>query len=206
MLYKVFTNYELNKKEITHQRIIEKAAELFNSRGYASTSITDIMKATGLQKGGIYSHFKNKEELELAAFSYLLKKIFESFDTSLFNNKTTAEKLFIWIDYRESLNNTLLKGGCPLFNAGSESYGYNQELNIHVKKSIERWKRSIIEILKEGIAKKDVKPGLDPEEFALHFITVLEGAAFLALVYSDGKYKSKAIERLKQAIKKEVAK
>jgi TetR/AcrR family transcriptional regulator, transcriptional repressor for nem operon len=195
---------ELSKREITHQRIIEKAAELFNTKGYASTSITDIMEASDLQKGGIYSHFKNKEELELSAFDYLLNRTFELFDSSIINNKTTAEKLFIWIDYRESLNDTLLKGGCPLFNAGNEAFGYNQELNKHVKNSMERWKESIVEVLKEGISKKDVKSGLDPEEFALHFITVLEGASFLTQVYNDGEYKSKAIERLKRTIKEEV--
>jgi AcrR family transcriptional regulator len=66
---------ELTKKENTHQLIIEKAAQLFNSKGYAATSIADIMEATGLQKGGIYSHFKSKNEIEVAAFNYLLTQL-----------------------------------------------------------------------------------------------------------------------------------
>ena len=51
------------KKEQTRQRIVAEAAPVFNQRGYAGSSLADLMKATGLEKGGIYRHFSSKEEL-----------------------------------------------------------------------------------------------------------------------------------------------
>jgi TetR/AcrR family transcriptional regulator, transcriptional repressor for nem operon len=39
------------------------AGRLFRLRGYAGTSIDDIMLAAGLTRGAFYAHFKSKEEL-----------------------------------------------------------------------------------------------------------------------------------------------
>lgn len=58
------------KAKETKEKIVKQAAELFNQQGYAGSSISDIMRATGLQKGGIYNHFHSKQELALAAFDF----------------------------------------------------------------------------------------------------------------------------------------
>ena len=39
-----------------------------NRRGYEGTSISDLMEATRLKKGGIYRHFTDKEQLVGEAF------------------------------------------------------------------------------------------------------------------------------------------
>src|SRR5271170_2332921 len=61
---------EVTKGEQTRGDIIRKSAPLFNQRGYEGTSLSDLMEATGLQKGGIYRHFSSKEELATEAFDY----------------------------------------------------------------------------------------------------------------------------------------
>jgi TetR/AcrR family transcriptional repressor of nem operon len=43
--------------------IFEHAGRLFRLRGYAGTSIDDIMLAAGLTRGAFYAHFESKEEL-----------------------------------------------------------------------------------------------------------------------------------------------
>jgi AcrR family transcriptional regulator len=45
----------------------------FLSAGYSGTSVDDIVKASGVSKGGIYWHFKSKDEI----FLHLVKKEFE---------------------------------------------------------------------------------------------------------------------------------
>ena len=64
----------MSKAQQTKARIVRQAAELFNQKGYAGSSIADVMQATGLKKGGIYNHFKSKDELALAAFDYADRK------------------------------------------------------------------------------------------------------------------------------------
>ena len=60
------------KGERTREGIVAAAAPLFNQRGYAASSMSDVMAATGLEKGGIYRHFESKDELALAAFDHTL--------------------------------------------------------------------------------------------------------------------------------------
>ncbi|MEV1010913.1 ScbR family autoregulator-binding transcription factor [Streptomyces sp. NPDC049881] len=47
----------------TRRRVIEAAAAIFDEQGYASASITDILRAAGVTKGALYFHFDSKEAL-----------------------------------------------------------------------------------------------------------------------------------------------
>src|ERR1700724_4015016 len=60
----------MTKGEQTRRRIVEAAASIFNKRGYEGSSLSELMEATGLKKGGIYRHFSSKEELAAEAFDY----------------------------------------------------------------------------------------------------------------------------------------
>jgi AcrR family transcriptional regulator len=61
------------KGEATRQDIIRKAAPIFNQKGYSGAALSDLMRATGLEKGGIYRHFESKEELAGDAFDHAWK-------------------------------------------------------------------------------------------------------------------------------------
>ena len=50
----------VKKGERTRRVIVEKAAALLNTRGYFGSSINDLMREMGLQKGDIYNHFSSK--------------------------------------------------------------------------------------------------------------------------------------------------
>ena len=58
--------------EQTVEKIIITAARLFSEKGYEQTSIQDILDALKLSKGGLYHHFKSKEEI-LEAAEILIK-------------------------------------------------------------------------------------------------------------------------------------
>jgi AcrR family transcriptional regulator len=52
-----------NRKEVTHDRIVEVAARAIRRSGYAGTGVADIMKEAGLTHGGFYAHFSSREAL-----------------------------------------------------------------------------------------------------------------------------------------------
>ena len=60
----------MRKGEQTRQEIIREAAPIFNQQGYDGAALSDLMKATGLEKGGIYRHFESKQQLAAEAFDY----------------------------------------------------------------------------------------------------------------------------------------
>ena len=63
---------KMSKAGRTRQFIIETTAGIFNTKGYAGTSMSDITEATGLTKGSIYGNFGNKEDVALAVFDHKL--------------------------------------------------------------------------------------------------------------------------------------
>jgi len=72
------------RKELVREQLIDIAAALFDSKGYARTSINDIARAIGLGRSAVYHYFRNKEEI-LAALveaealqpSHQLQKLIE---------------------------------------------------------------------------------------------------------------------------------
>jgi len=59
-------------KQQTRNKIIETARILFNRHGFEGVSIDQIMKASGLTRGGFYNHFKTKDALYQEAVSSFL--------------------------------------------------------------------------------------------------------------------------------------
>lgn len=54
------------RAEQTRRSLLESAASLFDERGYAGTSISDIATRSGHTSGAIYFHYASKEKLALA--------------------------------------------------------------------------------------------------------------------------------------------
>lgn len=53
----------VKEAEERRNEILDKAMELFASKGYDNTSVADIMNLVGIAKGTLYYHFKSKEEI-----------------------------------------------------------------------------------------------------------------------------------------------
>ena len=49
--------------DVTRERIIDKAAELFARNGYAATGVADLGAAIPLERGALYYYIGSKEEL-----------------------------------------------------------------------------------------------------------------------------------------------
>lgn len=52
-----------NRKEATHDRIVEAASRAIRRSGYGGTGVADIMKDAGLTHGGFYAHFASREAM-----------------------------------------------------------------------------------------------------------------------------------------------
>ncbi|MCD1260354.1 TetR/AcrR family transcriptional regulator [Paenibacillus athensensis] len=60
------------KREATHRQLLEAGQRCFADKGFASTTIGDIVARTGHTNGAFYAHFKTKEELFLEVLDYQL--------------------------------------------------------------------------------------------------------------------------------------
>ncbi|MFN7120379.1 MAG: TetR/AcrR family transcriptional regulator [Saprospiraceae bacterium] len=179
----------LAEADRTRQLIIEESAVLFNQKGYAGTSMNDITLATRLSKGGVYAHFKSKEEIALAAFDFAVQKVTQRVRECTQAVQHPLEKLRAVVRfYRENIFTPPVEGGCPIQNTSVEADDSNPALRERVQAAMDVWKQGIIYILHKGKDKNLIREDADPEVFALQFIGTLEGAILLARLYRDVKY------------------
>ena len=68
-------------KAARRAQIIEAAVSCFLEKGYTNTSMSDIIKASGLSSGSIYSHFSGKEDILNTAINERLNNVKELYET-----------------------------------------------------------------------------------------------------------------------------
>lgn len=176
----------MTKAEQTQQRIVMAAARLFNRKGYAATCIRDIMEATGLQKGGIYGNFESKEQIQFAAFEYAIELVAKAMNAALEGIESAVAKLHAMLDfYEQFVFDPPVDGGCMILNTAIEADDTNPELREWVVKALDRWRRKIGTIVRDGIASGEIRSGIDVNAFALLLIATVEGGVMLAKVYGD---------------------
>jgi AcrR family transcriptional regulator len=72
------TPQKRRKGEITAERILDAAEDLFSRRGYAGTSLRDVGNTVGIQIASLYNHFQNKDALYAAVLERNLRPAVEA--------------------------------------------------------------------------------------------------------------------------------
>ena len=73
-------------------KISLSALKIFLQKGYDATSISDVVTECKITRGGIYHHFKNKEELFIDAIDYLFER-FEELERSMYSESTNLKQI-----------------------------------------------------------------------------------------------------------------
>ncbi len=169
----------MSKGEVTRQRIVEAAAALFNQRGFENASLSELMEATGLEKGGIYRHFASKEELATAAFDYAWEAATRARTHDLDETRNSVDQLkqFIanFVERRPAV-----PGGCPLLNTAVEVDDGDCALRDRALKALHGWRDQLQAIIKKGIQQREIRRGTDAKGLATLIISSLEGALMMS--------------------------
>ncbi|MEO8735822.1 MAG: TetR/AcrR family transcriptional regulator [Edaphobacter sp.] len=164
----------MSKGTETRNRIIVKAARLFNKKGFDGCSMQNIVDAVGLEKGSLYGHFPNKEALALASFEYSWKKTCAARTAKMDTVANAVDKLKIHID--NALSCSSFSGGCPLLNSIVDNDDGNPALKKLTREAIKGWRHFLQGIVLEGQHRKEIRVEIEPEEIASLIISLLEGA------------------------------
>lgn len=195
----------MSKGEETKEKILQQAAELFNQQGYAGSSISDIMRVTGLHKGGIYNHFKSKDELALQAFDYASAQIKQRYRVAIRSKRHAVERLQAIIGiFRSNIDNPVIKGGCPLLNTAVESDDAHPALRERTQQAMNSWRDLLCRIIQEGIKNGEICSTVDVDEVTTIIISMLEGAVMMSKLYGDSIYLERAIHHLTNYIESQL--
>lgn len=186
----------MRKGERTRRRIVERAAPVFNTRGYFGTSMNELARETELEKGGIYGHFASKEELAVASFEYASGVVRERFEAALAKKEGAMNRLFAIIDVLGGMTeDPPVAGGCPVLNTAVESDDTNPVLKQRAREAMEGWLRLIGNIVKEGVRTGELDA--DPRETASVVIAAFEGALMMSKLCDDPAHMRRAVDHLK---------
>ena len=188
----------MNKGERTKNYIIEKSSSLFNRNGYKSTSISEIMAATGLKKGGIYNHFENKDDLAKASFSYALNTLKNNYIEAVTSKKTAIEQFNAFISvFKTLIQDEVIMGGCPLMNAAIEADDSKVEFEDLIKEGFTGLIKLIKGIIQHGKNQNEINNAVDADQMAVIILSSLEGALALSRLYRDEGYLEMIILQIK---------
>jgi TetR/AcrR family transcriptional repressor of nem operon len=175
----------MTKGEQTRRDIVEKAAPLFNQKGFEGTSLADLMQATGLQKGGIYRHFSGKKELAAEAFDYAWEKAVRGRLDGVADVPDCVDRLKKTIDNFVERRAGLVPGGCPLMNTAVEADDGNPVLRARARKALQGWTERLSRITAEGIKKHEIDRRVTPRQLSELIISSLEGALLISRLQND---------------------
>ena len=189
---------ELSKAERTRNFIIETTASLFNTKGFAGTSMSDITEATGLTKGSVYGNFANKEEVALAVFDYNFSKVTSLTGRLAAEATTWYDKLMAHIRIYNSTG--FPEGGCPIMNTAIEADDTHVLLKQKAADAFTRWRKDIEEIIRKGAQAGEFKQGLDHNQLALSILALIEGSIMISKLTNSKSNMNKILQTVETII------
>ena len=192
----------MSKADRTKQFIIEKTAPIFNTKGYAGTSLTDMTDATGLTKGSIYGNFENKDEVACAAFDHNLKGVQAMIREEMDKRVSVRDKLLVYVDvYGNFLKAPFPQGGCPILNTAIEADDTHPVLKEKALHAVNAWKERIVSLLQDGMEKGELGHDVNPEQVALTIIAMVEGSIMISRLSGKPNYRKLILESVENYIR-----
>jgi len=194
----------MGKGELTRQRIIALAAPIFNQKGFAGTALSDLMRATGLEKGGIYRHFESKQELAEDAFDHAWKVAMNTRFEGTEEIPNAVERLQQIIRNFRDRRSGLVPGGCPLLNTAIDSDDGNPQLRAKARRALRLWLERLQSIVEAGQRMGDVRSEVNSAKLATLIASTLEGSLMVSRLQRNEEPLDLACQHLEEFIEAKV--
>jgi TetR/AcrR family transcriptional repressor of nem operon len=172
----------------TRKRILRAGADLIYKKGYASTSLGDILAASGVPKGSFYHHYQSKEAFGLEAVDFHLGFLVSWLQEALSPDSRLGpiERLRRFFEeYREFLKRRKYADGCPVGNLAQESGALPEGFREKIRAAFLLMREPVEACLTEARRAGELQAGLDPAETADFILNAWEGALLRMKVEGD---------------------
>ena len=149
-------------REFDPSTALNRAMEVFASRGYSNTSMDDVVKATGVSRYGLYGTFGNKREL----FEQALDRYSESMGRSSFlrlleSDATVNDIRQAFVERIENMVGADESKGCMLTHTAMELAPGDTEIREVLHRFMQRMSKAFSIGLEHAQEKGEVKTDLD---------------------------------------------
>jgi len=194
----------VRKGEQTRQDIIRRAAPIFNQKGYDGATVSDLMRATGLEKGGIYRHFGSKEELAEDAFDHAWNIAMEARFDGTEEIPNTVDRLKQIVRNFRDRRKGLVPGGCPLLNTAIDSDDGNPQLRAKARQALSSLLDRLQSIVEEGQRRGEVRADVDSAKLATLIASTLEGSIMVSRLQRKEEPRDLAVRHLAEYLETNV--
>lgn len=182
-----------NRAESTRQTLLDAAKAQVMSKGFAGTSIDDILRDTDLTKGAFFHHFKGKADLarELVR-SYALNDLamFERFDAQ--SNEASDDPLeqvigFLRLFEDYISNSTDPAPGCMYAVYTYESRQFDPEVLDFVSDTLRKWTAIYVRKFQQVIDRYPPTRPVTARQLAEMIVALIEGGLVLQRAHADSQ-------------------
>ena len=177
------------KGDQTRRKIVCNALQLFSVKGYYHTSISDILKATRLTKGGLYGHFNSKEAIWYAVYDEAVHVWRGIVFAGVRGIRDPLERIEIVCRrvLLQYLAGDVFEGGCFFVNMLVELAGQSPAMSRHILKGFVGFARLLRSWLLEAQSQRMIDGRLNAKEMANFIVIALNGAATLYSASRDAE-------------------
>jgi TetR/AcrR family transcriptional repressor of nem operon len=161
----------------TRQSLLDAAFEEIWRHGFQASSLDRILEHTGVTKGALYYHFKNKLELGYAVVEEVIRPMVVSdWLTALAESDDPLTAIMAIINRgREKHQKQAEQCGCPLNNLAQEMSAVDEGFRTRIASLFESWRRGMASALRQGQAHGTVRQGIDADNVATFILASIEG-------------------------------
>lgn len=175
----------------SRDRILKCAEAIILRKGFASTSIDEILEQAAITKGGFFYHFDGKVGLAKALVERYLehdKSIFaELFAQADELSEDPLHQMLIFLKLWSDMMRNLpeIHPGCLAASFTYESQQLNDEVRGLTRQGFIVWRQTISEHLNRIVEKYPPKSDVSTETLANMFTSVIEGGIILSKAFQD---------------------
>ncbi|MDO3376865.1 TetR/AcrR family transcriptional regulator [Geoalkalibacter halelectricus] len=189
-----------SKGERTRQKILQEAGELFRTKGFGATSVSDLLEATGVTKGSLYFHFPGKDDLGLEYLRQSGERFMRFIDEGL-DGRCAGEKLDGFLSQAFAYHRGRgFVGGCLFGNTALETSDTAPEFAQITTQVFVRWKEKLAAIIAQAQNEGTIHQGRSAEDLAEFVIAVLEGGIMQSRLHKSEEPMKNCIETLRQML------
>ncbi|THD34481.1 MAG: TetR/AcrR family transcriptional regulator [Sphingomonas sp.] len=169
----------------TRHRILMTAMELFASKGYGSTSVSDILSRSQANSGSLYHFFPGKQDVLVGVLEMYRDGIRQMLlDPAWAGIEDPIDRIFALLNaYRTMLVESDCLYGCPIGSLALELHEPDLAVRQLLAENLAQWTSAIVECL--DAAADRLPTDLDRRALAEFVLTTMEGAVMQARTYRD---------------------
>jgi TetR/AcrR family transcriptional regulator, transcriptional repressor for nem operon len=165
-------------REFQEHEVVSDALQIFWRQGYRATSISDLLSATGLERGSLYKAFRDKQSLFERVFNAYLRAGRAALKQTLSAPGTPLERLTAWFEQATQGCSGAFGGpGCLAVNAMVELAPFEPAVRTRLARHWAIVEAALARTLSEGQQEHEIRSDVSAEDLAQMIVRTFAGMA-----------------------------